>query len=207
MRLPLTGLEIPSLGNNYWSHPPSAEYGDPSAEVLYQHVGMALSTWESVDASFAWLFSMLMHPSPAAERVYGTIEKTAGKVDAINAAAAYVFGAKGVDEDIRETWKELAKHYAAAAPRRNDIAHAYVVQYNLRDENRGWFLVPAHHVTKKTALPWDAFKKADIADLSVFGMSYRLTSGDISSVIRKFGELSGWAMLLTSEYAQRHGPR
>src|SRR5260221_13628791 len=85
--------EFPRLfPKEYWDRPPLPNQGDSKVELTYLAVGMALSRWEILEDQFPRLFAMFLQGQyMAATRVYGSIQTSHGRREALRNAADVIF--------------------------------------------------------------------------------------------------------------------
>jgi hypothetical protein len=110
-----------------WDPRPWPRRGDDSIEVLYAAAGRALSQWERYEGALSLLFSAFVSTAltPAARRAYSAVRTFEGRVDMLRAAAEAYFAEKP-DSDLLRQFKDILQDATNFAPRRNDIAHAFV---------------------------------------------------------------------------------
>lgn len=150
---------------NPWDVAPARAKGDQTADELYRAVGIALSIWETVDETCAWIFAVLVDSrNGAAELAYGSVVASSARVEMIKAA-----GQRALHQD-ESLLKDLQKMLAVTTKlgaRRNEIAHGIVQGYEvmtvdqpviiLEDDDRfgdeGFYLVPPRYATRKRGSP------------------------------------------------------
>ncbi len=173
---------IPPI-HHYWDRPEPRDQGDDGPDPIFLSVGRALSRWESVESVFARTFGLFVESdSSAAIRAYGAITSSSGRREALREAAA-VFSDKRGNSFPQDDFGLLMKHYADASARRNEIAHGMVASFNIEDQSRGFFLVPATYNSRKNeafTLTFVKEVKQSKDQFKVFGHNYRYTSADIS---------------------------
>ena len=104
---------------DHWEMPPPAARGTPSE--VYEAVGQALSMWESIENSFAWMFQVLVEgKSVAAQRVYGTITTSHGRRVALQAASEVYFSIHHTPEEIRLYFNDLIANFKETSRRREN---------------------------------------------------------------------------------------
>jgi len=119
-RLP---IELEKLGP--WDSP-SFDTSQVSSkdDDLYIVVGEAINAWEYAESAFAHLFSELVEAdSEASSRVYGGIQSSTGRVEAIRNAAEVYFHEHSNMLGYKTILSQLTNHINKASSRRNDIVH------------------------------------------------------------------------------------
>jgi len=184
-----------SAASNPWDRPPIPSIGDDTADEIYRAVGYALTGWEFLEIELAGLFDILIGvdlDSHASHRAYGSVTIWNIRRDMLQATSeAYFlsFNNPNLNKRIDDAIK-LVDHYP---PRRNDIAHGIVADYDrfLQISHplggfSGWLLFPAYTSTKSMALPFKApnygFNAKIIAD---FGDKFRSIKPSISELIEE----------------------
>jgi hypothetical protein len=143
---PKPKLEKPVIfTEQFWRRPAPQPMGDDDPKLVYQAVGEALSQWEQVDQRLADLFLAFTCEASADDmtkrairRAYGSIISTAGRREAIRAAAEIYFVpvvAAGIEvrdpalperKDVEAGLVDICKAAGWAAKLRDDIAHGAV---------------------------------------------------------------------------------
>jgi hypothetical protein len=184
---------VPRRDKATWKRPPTAAFGDPTPEPLFESVGVALTAWENLEFAFAALFATFMHADRvAAGRVYGGIFSAGGRRDALKAAAEVEFLRRDVAEADVKAFESLVSHWEDAGSRRGDIAHGCVSRWSRNTKDRGYFLSPPFYSSGKVDLGGE--------------VAYQYTSADVRHFATRFDELGGWAMAFYGAYAQKYGP-
>ncbi|MDD2915859.1 MAG: hypothetical protein PHP70_11140 [Gallionella sp.] len=180
-----------------WERPEPKGIGDPKHETLWEAIGAALTTWELAEDVLASIFSHVVESkSSAAKRAFGAIQSHRGRTEALVAAAEVYFAVHQVSDELQEDLRLLLDHFGYASARRNEVAHAVIVNFKVSTVEHN-FLVPPEHSSKKSS----AFKTKNgesSAKLGVFQTDYRYTSQDI------FGFASKFELLLTAAKEYLH---
>ena len=146
--------QIPK-GANPWDVPPLPPYGDWSEVEIYASVGRALSQWELFEIAFADLFAAFLTPSTyslPAQRAYGSIVTSRGRVEMVRAAGTAYFAAMPSKEH-ELAFDDTCKAVRNFGARRNEIAHGIVSAYSATDGPvRGLALVPPRYASNKLTL-------------------------------------------------------
>lgn len=184
--------EVPQV-HDYWT-PPKAVFGDSDSAPLFQSVGQSLTAWERLEFSLATLFSLLCEDkSKTAAVLYGNLGNNRAKTDAFKMVVEPAFGRRKVLSTERACLSLLLRHFEAAAPRRNDIAHGIVMSFTLNSTPMGPLLVPPWYSHKKTREKVDVkVLMSDDLESMVGRYSYRYTSADIDVFTTKFMNVRQW---------------
>jgi hypothetical protein len=116
----------------FWKRPQTSPKGNPNADGICQAVGRALSEWEHAEGALADLFCVVTRVTDAVSyravyRAYGTIDTSAGRREAITAAAEIHFSPYW--DKARKSLDQLLEAVARASRRRDDIAHGIVASF------------------------------------------------------------------------------
>jgi hypothetical protein len=127
-----------------WDRRPWPAQGDKDEETVYSSVGRFLSFWEKYEAALAYLFASFFGHYPLnapARRAYFSVRTFEGRADMLRAASSTYFDARESSE-LQKRFKEVLRDATALSPRRNDIAHGFVDQFQTEDEwlRFGWLL-------------------------------------------------------------------
>ena len=185
---------IPPL-HEYWKRPILKDKGDDVPDIIFRNVGMALSTWEWIETAFAKMFGLFVEgESIAAERVYGTIIANPGKQEILRHAVE-IFAERQKTEFPMRDFNLLLNHFKEGSSVRNEIAHGIVQSFTINDDQRGFFLTPAPHNSRKTEAITPAWlikyaQQQPASPFKIFGYDYRYTSTDIENFSMLFKELS-----------------
>jgi len=178
----------------YWDRPvPSpGEAGDASADPIFHAVGMALSTWESAECALATLFQVMSRAETAnahnaVRRAFGSIESSAGRRKALEAAAEVYFAPDWENPVVKKPFKGLMLAFEEGSKRRDEIAHGMAYGVTSNNNHMGSFLFPAEYNTQRTT-PWMSNRDDPFAFTRA---KYRYTSTMIHGLVKKFGELHG----------------
>ena len=202
-------LNIPPLHEDgeafaFWQRRPGREHGDQDGNLIYNAVGVALSSWDSVECTFSDFFGIMVGSrSEAATRAYGTIISNGGKISAIAAAAEISFHYWKVDKEHKDAFALLLAHFGAASSIRNDIAHASVTTFTTGVKERGAFLTPTSHMTSRI-VPSHKRDLTQWENLDTFGHKYRFTSADILEWSEKFKRLFGWSISFRQSFGLKY---
>ena len=180
------------LTSEYWERPVPRDRGDSNAQIIYQAVGHALSSWEKADQELAALFSVLTdcadEPTSARtiRRAYGSIESNSGRRKAVEAVAEVFFGAHWHEKAVRQSLTEIINAVQRASRIRDDIAHGIVwSDIVIEGNDYGAFHMPPEYNTGRT----HAFR-IDDSELGVLLAKYRYTADDIAKFAQKVLELT-----------------
>jgi hypothetical protein len=229
---PKPKLEKPVIfTEQFWRRPAPQPMGDDDPKLVYQAVGEALSQWEQVDQRLADLFLAFTCEASADDmtkrairRAYGSIISTAGRREAIRAAAEIYFVpvvAAGIEvrdpalperKDVEAGLVDICKAAGWAAKLRDDIAHGavredmeVVTRRNdeiIKEEKFGSFLMPPEYNTGRTHAHLQEYSHLSAA----YKARYCYNSSDISVIKMKFHELLiaiGAYMTLVGEYIEK----
>jgi hypothetical protein len=187
---------------DYWNRPPEKEQGEASPQPIYEAVGEVLSHWETAEEALAALFMVLTESATAKEtftavkRAYGSIETSAGRRRATEAAAEIYLGPMWEKKSsrARELFDQVMEAAACASRRRDDIAHGRVMRLVKNEENIGMFLVPPDYNTGRnhpypTASPEDQAIFTRHVDGHTTQGLFRYVADDILDFAVKFVEL------------------
>ncbi|WP_158756230.1 hypothetical protein [Dyella sp. S184] len=121
----------------------------------------------------------------AVRRAFGSIESSAGRRRALEAAAEIYFAQEWENPVVRKPFKSLMLAFEEGSKRRDEIAHGMAYGVTFNSTPMGCFLFPAEYNTQRTT-PW--MGNAD--DPFAFSRAkYRYTSTMIHGLASKFGEL------------------
>jgi hypothetical protein len=147
---------------NPWEIPPFPTKGDDNECITFESVGRALTAWENFETRLFWLYVAILGVSGwtvPAERAYGAIATSRGRVDMLRAAgSAYLFEYRTPEEKSDELKQDLATLLNRAgdyASRRNEIAHGVVWKYSdayIYEPRDGYVLSPPPYSTNKRTL-------------------------------------------------------
>jgi hypothetical protein len=156
-----------------WDIRPISPDGSPSAEDIYQAVGMALSKWELAEIQLSDLYLSFIgayygnrcgnSPRTAALRAYGAVTSFATRIQMVESAGRAFFNLKrrtlrdkAVDARVVEYERHVADDFALLLQefrgfiaRRNDIAHGFVGGTHREDR---FFLQPPDYNPRKNLL-------------------------------------------------------
>jgi hypothetical protein len=158
--------------------------GEPGSMKIYEAVGVALSTWESVEECMVHLFMMFtgLRYGTAEYRVvaraFGSIEFGSGRRDATEAAAEAYFGP--YIEIVGIEFNNVLLQVSHAANRRNDIAHGRVLDI----PTYGRLLLPPRYNTGRTLIA------ADDDEHGYKSAEYRFDADAIQRCASAFEELT-----------------
>jgi hypothetical protein len=193
-----------------WDPPPSSTVGDPSEEITYAAVGLALTKWGLVEHQLGEIFLALIGGrSYEAMMAFGSIMSGRGRAEMIVAAAKVYFITRTAPEHL-ETKQALADlMYAVGkfADRRNEIAHGVVkiqIGLDFDAEVEGGFkasfvLAPSYFAAKK--------RRMQVTESGLVAMppSYEYSSKEIVTLSRKFHRLVSPAATISRQLRrQRH---
>jgi len=136
--------------NIFEKRPETLPHGDSDPYKIFSAVGQALSSWEMIEVSYAYLFNTLARPqttSIAIRRAYGSIMAARGRREMIEAAAEtffHFFPFRPYEDDL----KDIMNIYTSASSRRNDFAHG-VVYTSLRPRT-GFYLEANDYNNKRS---------------------------------------------------------
>ncbi len=141
---------------DHWNRPPLRDRGDATADLTYGAVGMAITQWEMLEDAVADLFAVLVQGQYSiAQRVYGAITTSHVRREALRNAAEIVFRNIAASEEERNTFAQLLDNFSRASARRDDIAHAIVMGFQLSREpnapmeDLGCFLLPPRYNSER----------------------------------------------------------
>jgi hypothetical protein len=167
---------------NSWDRVESLDVGDASAQTIYLNVGIALSWFEVLQVRMTWLFQLIVEApgSLALGRAFGTLESVPPRAAMIREAAKISFMN---DPASRDKVVEFMTQFEALSHRRNEIAHGYVSQLTHNGQEKGNFLHPGSHMTKRNT----TFLQVDRDPLG----DYRYTAAQIGYYTQEFRRLGG----------------
>jgi hypothetical protein len=175
-----------------WDIPPqggAGKRGDETEDILYLAVGRALTKWEGLEATVAFLFAVLTggtddrYYEPAA-RVFGATMSVLVRGDMIlNAAEGFFhyFESHGLHNETQayhSDLKELIKQYKNWSSRRNDIAHGYVTATTLPDNNlegtytTTYLLCPSHGSSRKWSFHLHPLYQLKASEIDKFAVAF-----------------------------------
>jgi hypothetical protein len=198
-----------------WDRRETRPTGDDDPDALYLAVGKAMSAWNKVELSLAYLFGVFVNAHGGMEvaaRAFGAVATTSGKLDMLKAAAEVFIGREEADgkpsiaseaapdKTIINLKADLKLHidtvWKGFGERRNDIAHGAVLAHGPASDIRAmkgrWYLVPSHIDPKK----WE--RRGD--------PKFCYTAADVDFYVEQFNSLTGPIIKLTtsvSEYRAR----
>jgi len=170
-----------------WEVVDPSPVGDPDENPLFNAIGRALTSWETVEIECARLFAVFVsarlkrtYHAPAV-RAYGSIVGTYGRKKMLQLAAEAYFARRPIQRALfEERCAKLIGEYDQYAIRRNEIAHGLVRRIFLIKGRRrptiGIYLIPSFYNPKKFK-----FKSEDFA--------YRYISGDVIHYKQEFDKL------------------
>ena len=178
---------------NPWDRYPPEPKGDVDESAIFTSVGIALNWFEGLQMRLTSLFCALVESeSLALTRAFGTFESVPQKTQMILYAAEITLMNHA---DLRKRTESLLTEVDQFSQRRNDIAHAHVMGYTANNVWLGFFLVPGHHVSKKTSLTrietWD----------------YRFTAAQIDKYTQEFRRVGNEIENLAAEIKRTLKPR
>lgn len=175
-----------------WDRPaldPNAR-GDADVSAIFHSVGFALTTWENAECALASLFQVMSNVTAqnayqAVLRAFGSIESSAGRRRALEAAAEIYFGQYWSDPVVRKPFKDLMSAFEKASARRDDFAHGMAYSVIVDNDDKGAFLFPSNYNTGRT----HAWMTAGIDPFAFIKAKYRYTSAEILWYADGFGKL------------------
>jgi hypothetical protein len=171
-----------------WEIPDPPAVGDPTEDITFRAVGMALSQWEWFEGNLSLAFSYLIGAgfgNFGALRAYGTVESFRGRANMLWEAADVYFKLNR-DERTESALSDLLKRAGKFSTRRNEIAHGIVQLWfdsSARPAPKGHALFPAYYATRKRKLP----ESGSIAEITP---SYIYSSVEIGEFGRHFANLA-----------------
>lgn len=179
---------------DYWDRPEPLQHGTKDMDKLYRAVGVALSGWETLEQQLSAFFILLtigetvVHGNMVSTiaRIYGAIESNSGRRKILDAVAEVYFGKEMNNPLIKKPYFQLMENIRRASNRRDDIAHARVIGFQLSQVGRGYFLVPPEYHNSRNDL---FVNMDDTSDFQFFRGHYRYTAQDVMIFAGKFGSL------------------
>jgi hypothetical protein len=114
----------------YWDRPPPRTKGDETVQPIQVAVGQAMSVWEYMEEELSYLCILLADVKEnngmtvrAVYRLFGSIESSAGRRNALEALAEIYFWPHFMDDNIRIRFRQLMTAVSDASARRDDLAH------------------------------------------------------------------------------------
>jgi hypothetical protein len=110
---------------NPWDVRARANQGDTLPSATFEAVGRALSSWESFEEMFSYIFSTLVGTAPhdiRALRAYGSILTFKGRAEMISAACEAFFF-ENPQAELEAEINAIVKAAVNFSSRRNEIAH------------------------------------------------------------------------------------
>jgi len=172
----------------FWKRPEPSSKGDSDGNTICQAVGRALSAWEEAEGALADLFCFVTRATSdaasyrAVYRAYGAIHTSAGRREAITAAAEVHFSPYW--DKIKKSFTGVLDAVGQASKRRDDIAHGVVRSYVVNNEDFGAFLTPPEYNQGRTHAQMQGSEPLDF-----LRARYRYTSADIMGIAAKFRKL------------------
>ena len=189
-----------TLPKNSFERIPPVEVGDTRPERIWLAVGAALSTWESTEDAFAYLFAFTINPittSYAARRSYGKLMSGNSRRDLIEGSLEVFWRdihkeawTEERQEVLQNDCKSLIKMHQDAMARRNEFAHGIVASLPLGRSPNRLVLAPAFYNHTK--------RKIDLVEI------YRHNSQTIMGFRKKFQALEGDVHRLVETLADLH---
>jgi hypothetical protein len=175
------------MSKNPWDvREPPAKIGDPDETPLFEAVGRALTTWETVEIECARLFAVFVatkrkytYHDPAV-RAYGAIIGAVNRKNMLEFAAEPFFARRPKKKaSFQKRSADLIKEYIEFSARRNEIAHGLVRRIFITRKGGnpklvGIYLIPSFFNPKK-------FKKGEL--------TYAYVSGDVIYYKQEFDKL------------------
>lgn len=169
--------------SNPYDRPNPLAKGDPSPEGIYRAVGLALTTWERLEASQADLFGEIVRARMgASQQAYGIIVPAQTKRDMLVTVAEWTFRNSPV---VRDEVKRVAELTLSFSWRRNDIAHGVATRLGLNETDLGYYLAPSIHASRKIDL-FGLVNRKGMAGLSAT-YDYLYTAAQIEGIAAQFG--------------------
>ena len=164
--------------------------GDADANAIFHSVGLALTTWENAECALATLFQILSNvrtpdAHQAVLRAFGSVESSAGRRRALEAAAEIYFGQYWSDPIVRKPFKNLMSAFEKASARRDDFAHGMAYSVIVDGEDKGAFLFPSNYNTGRT----HAWMTTGDDPFAFIKAKYRYTSAEILGYADGFDKL------------------
>jgi hypothetical protein len=179
--------------DGFWDRPAESKIGDADQDSIFVEVGRALTRWERVEERLASLAIVLadIRDSKASQgtaRLWGSIESSAGRRDALRSLAEVYFWPDW--DKYKSKFNQLMDYCSRGSKLRDDIAHGKVIQISSPDGSKpfGSFLFPSQYNTGCNIL----FPELDGIDnwsFQILRSKYRYTSKDINLIGRKFDAL------------------
>ena len=181
-----------------WDRPyiPKMAIGSLADTDLYLAVGKAISAWEGVEAAFASLFSVFTSKDGVdyqpAVRAFGVVNNVMLRADMIKQAAEAHFH---IFESISDLWpaldahkidlKRLLRSYKGWSGRRNDVAHGFVQEVFLIDEDAWvhtdrfmYLLVPSLTASQRRITDWYPDYRYNAGHLNAFVEAFSFLAND-----------------------------
>jgi hypothetical protein len=160
--------------------------GDIDEKAIFDAVGRALTSWETVEVECAKLFAVLVSSrhkrtyNDPAVRAYGSIVGTHSRFNMLQLAAESYFSKRPAKQaSFEKRFTTLIGEYKEYSNRRNEIAHGFVKRVFIRGSGKrprlvGMYLLPSFFNPRK-------FKKGEL--------TYSYVSGDIIFYKQEFDKL------------------
>jgi hypothetical protein len=194
--------------DDHWNRPEPSTKGDATPADIYVCVGHALSAWETVEEALATLcmiFSGLREDADknaAFRRLFGSIESSGNRRNAIKAAAEVYFWKRDDDDVMWDKLDDLLENVGKASRRRDDIAHGVVNEFRTGESSAGCFLLPSRYNSGRNK-PFAHRSGVSSPETGfpfyILTGDYRYNSSDIISMISKFEHLLQAVMKHTGE--------
>ncbi|MGO8951965.1 MAG: hypothetical protein ACLP1W_20625 [Rhodomicrobium sp.] len=120
-----------------WNRRPWPKRGNKSQPKLYASVGRVLSQWERYEGLLSLLFSAFVAQakSNAAQRSFGAIRTSEGRIEMLRAASESYF-IDNPDDELLKQFKSILTSSTRFASCRNDIAHGVVSNFIPKAEQK-----------------------------------------------------------------------
>jgi hypothetical protein len=179
--------------SNVWDRRPWPKIGDATAEVIYEAVGRALSSWEVYEGLQSVLFSVFVTPNletKAAMRAYSAVRTFEGRNEMLRAASQAYFHEQP-ETELQDAFKSILSTAASFSPRRNEITHASVNSFTLEDGSatQTFALYPAYA----------SFRERDMKNIP----SYCMTKAEIDYFSMHFREMQTPVRILMGRISSR----
>jgi hypothetical protein len=172
-----------------WELPAPEPKGDDDGAPIFVSVGAALTSFEVLQEHLSSLFCALVGlESGALRRALGTIESVSQKTTMARYAARISLSAH---KELLKRTEDILTEVENFSHRRNDIAHAHVLDMSVNGERWGCYLVPGSHVSKKISIdPGDE------------RWTYRLTAAQVASFEQEFRRVGHAVISLALEISR-----
>jgi hypothetical protein len=180
MAIPLPKTHKPQA----WDRPKPSGVGDSTPEPIWGAIGFALTKWERAEDILASIFRHAVDSdSAAASRAFGAIQSHRGRSDALATAAEVYFAVHNVDKELQKDLALLLEHFGLASARRNEIAHAVLINIKTSTVEHNFLVPPEYNSRKFRAFEHDGESSAKFG---AFEAHYRYTSVDVFGIASKF---------------------